>query len=198
MCTDQHAVEDDKDGSDKIDSVVVRIMQQRANCTCRVSLKNIQGSNTVRMRKWSALSSSAPELQNCGLAIDVYHLKPAGTKQKSYPINCTSGTDYRVINLQKNEVIDLKSRIIGGSLQEDTVCRYIETTLMQTTYESATTTYENKQISTEEMASTTVTKENFETSTETTKGFNKRKRRNFTVNIPNSSMSLASCKDYKQ
>lgn len=114
MCTDDHAVEDSFVSSYMTNSVVVRVMKQKANCICRVNLKNNTGSYSILMRKWSALISSAPELPSCGLTIDVNYLKGAETKNNSYPIQCTTGTS-RVTNLEKDVVIELKSRIINGT-----------------------------------------------------------------------------------
>ncbi|XP_063402251.1 uncharacterized protein LOC134686513 [Mytilus trossulus] len=195
MCTDDHAVEDSVDGSYLIDSVVVRVRKQKANCTCRVSLKDNAGSYSVSIRKWSALIGSAPELPNCGLAINVNHLKAAETKNNSYLIQCSTGAGNRVNNLQKDDVIELKSSIIEGIFTRG-YCMQIfrnhqqggpnvqlnlhcddpeEANTMNTTHTSATTHYNHRQLSTKEMALTTGTKENAETSTATTKEYNKEK-----------------------
>lgn len=114
MCTDGHAVEDSNDGNDQIDSVVVRVMKQKANCTCRVSLKNITGGYTVQMKKYLDLSSSAPLIENCGLAIIVDFPEVTGIISNLGTIQCTSGTKKRVIGLEQNGVIELKSKIIDG------------------------------------------------------------------------------------
>ncbi|VDI37155.1 Hypothetical predicted protein [Mytilus galloprovincialis] len=150
MCTNDHAVEDSVDSSYVTNSVVVRVMKQRANCTCHVSLNNNTGSYTVYVRKWSALKNSAPELPHCGLAIDVNFLNKAAEKKRNHQA--------RGPNVQLHIQCDDPDR----------------KTILPTTHESATTKYANKQISTsKEIALTTVTKENSKTSTVTTTEYNK-------------------------
>lgn len=115
MCTDDYAVEDNVDGNILIDSVVVRVMRQKANCICRVSLNNNVGNYSVDIEKWSALKTSAPELPNCGLAINVNYIKvTAEAKRNSYPIQCSTGTKRKEL-LHKNEFIELKSKILDGT-----------------------------------------------------------------------------------
>ncbi|XP_052088025.1 uncharacterized protein LOC127725212 isoform X2 [Mytilus californianus] len=219
MCTDEHVVEDSKDGYDKIDSVVVRVMEQKANCTCRVSLKNIKGSHIVQMRKYQGLSSSAPLTENCGLAIDVDYPEVIGYASNRYPINCISGTTKRVIGLEKNGVIELKSRIISGNFSRgycmqiyrdnlmsgDPVQLNIQcddpenTTTIPTTHASATTKYKNKQSSTDKIASTADTKGNAKTSTVTTKGYNKEEEIASTTNTnDNYKTSTVTTKGYNK
>lgn len=116
MCTNDHAVEDSVDSSYVTNSVVVRVMKQRANCICHVSLNNNTGSYTVYVRKWSALKNSAPELPHCGLAIDVNFLNKAAEKKRSnYSVQCSTGTSQRTEILQKNDFIELNSKIIDGN-----------------------------------------------------------------------------------
>lgn len=67
MCSDDQAVENSVDGTILSDSVVVRVMIQKANCICRVSLNNNDGSYSLNINKRS-------ELPNCGLVINVNYL----------------------------------------------------------------------------------------------------------------------------
>ncbi|XP_052060718.1 uncharacterized protein LOC127700996 [Mytilus californianus] len=115
MCTGKQAFEDNVDGRKLIDSVIIRVMKQKANCTCRVSLKNNTGKYSVQMKRYRSLNSSVPSTPNCGLAIDVDYTDTV-LKRNLDPIQCKNGTKKtRKIVLEKNGVIKLKSRIIGGN-----------------------------------------------------------------------------------
>ncbi|CAC5404787.1 HARBI1 [Mytilus coruscus] len=219
MCTDEHAVEDRNDGNDKVDSVVVRVMKQKGNCTCRVSLNNNSGSYTVQMKKYQELSSSAPLTENCGLAIDVDYPEVKGILRNLSPIECTSGTNNRVIILEKNSVIEMKSRIIGGNFTRG-YCMQIyrgylvnapevqiniqcddpeKTSTISTTHASATTKYKNKQIFTKEITLTTNSKENYKTPTVTTKRHNKEEEiTSITYTKENDEKSTVTTKGYNK
>ncbi|VDI39136.1 Hypothetical predicted protein [Mytilus galloprovincialis] len=112
MCTGDHAVEDSLDGRNLKDSVIVRVVKQKSNCTCRVSLNNNTGNYSVQMKRYRSWESSVPSTPNCGVAIDV---KVTGFKRNIDPIQCQNGIKKRKIVLENNSVIELKSRIIDGS-----------------------------------------------------------------------------------
>ena len=75
MCKSSSATEEASSGGYKVDSVVLSIMMQQNNCICRVTLDNqIQNSVAVGLRKYDGLTSSAPEKDDCGLAVDINHI----------------------------------------------------------------------------------------------------------------------------
>ncbi|XP_052088023.1 uncharacterized protein LOC127725207 [Mytilus californianus] len=115
MCTGDQAVEDSIDGTYVNDSVIVRVMKQKANCECRVSLINNTSNYSVLMRRYRGLGRVVPPTQNCGLAIDVHYHKVTGSERNLDPIKCRNGTKSREIGIEKNGVIKLKSKIISGN-----------------------------------------------------------------------------------
>ncbi|CAG2190228.1 unnamed protein product [Mytilus edulis] len=115
MCTGDFAVEDSEDGRNLKNSVIVRVVKQKANCTCRVSLTNITGNYSVHMKRYKNRPSSVPSTPTCGLAIDVNYHEVTGFKSNLEPIQCTNGSDKRHIILENNSVIELKSRFVGGN-----------------------------------------------------------------------------------
>lgn len=118
MCTADHAVENSEDGRNLKDSVIVRVVKQKAHCTCLVSLTNITGNYSVQMKRYRGWKNSVPSTPNCGLAIDVDYPEVTGLKRNVEPIQCTDGSDKREMVLENNGVIELKSRIIGGNFTE--------------------------------------------------------------------------------
>lgn len=113
MCTDDSVEEDSADGGRVVDSVLLRIAKQQNNCTCHVNLQSSRTNYTIYMSKYNGLSNSAPELHNCGLAVDVDYEDTSDTTRSLQSIECTSGTGVRAIDLGGNDLI-LKSRIILG------------------------------------------------------------------------------------
>ncbi|CAC5374153.1 unnamed protein product [Mytilus coruscus] len=65
------------------------------------------------MSKYEGLSKSAPEQQNCGLAVDVEYVDRSDTTRSLKSIECTDGTSMRSIGLEGSE-LKLKSKIIDG------------------------------------------------------------------------------------
>ncbi|VDI64166.1 Hypothetical predicted protein [Mytilus galloprovincialis] len=115
MCTGDHVFENSADGKKFKDSVIIRVMKQKANCTCRISLLNNIGSYSVQMRRYQNLEKTVPSTQNCGLAIDVDYPEVTGFIRNIDPIQCKNGTKKREIVLENDSVIELKSRVIPGN-----------------------------------------------------------------------------------
>ncbi|XP_052088022.1 uncharacterized protein LOC127725205 [Mytilus californianus] len=113
MCTDDSVVESSIYGGKTVDSVLLRITKQHNNCICHVSLQNTVTNYTIYMSKYEGFSNSAPEQQNCGLAVDVEYSDTSDITQSLQSIQCTIGTSMRSIALEGNE-LKLKSRIIAG------------------------------------------------------------------------------------
>ncbi|VDI61188.1 Hypothetical predicted protein [Mytilus galloprovincialis] len=119
MCSDDSVVEDSKDGSKAVDSVLLRINKQQNDCICHVNLHNNVTNYTIHMSKYEGLGSSAPEQQNCGLAVDVEYQETSGTTRNLTSIECTSGTNtIRSIALGGSE-LKLKTRIITDEPIDD-------------------------------------------------------------------------------
>jgi hypothetical protein len=75
MCKASSATEETSSGGYKVDSVVLRIVIQQNNCICRVTLDNqTEIPIAVGLRKYDGLTSSAPEKDDCGLAVDINHI----------------------------------------------------------------------------------------------------------------------------
>ncbi|XP_063402225.1 uncharacterized protein LOC134686489 [Mytilus trossulus] len=115
MCTNDIVEEESVYGSSRVDSVLLRITKQQNNCICHVSLQKTVHNYTIYMSKYDGRSSSAPELQNCGLVVDVEYVDTSDITQSLPPIECTSGTRMRSIELGDSQLI-FKSRIVDGDL----------------------------------------------------------------------------------
>lgn len=115
MCTNDFASEDSKTGSAAVDSVALRVMTQQDECKCEVSLQNQYNKHTVYMRKYGLLTSAAPEMDACGLAIDIVYTSSGTLPENKAPIECTKGTNTRSVLLSQNGALHLKSRIIGDN-----------------------------------------------------------------------------------
>jgi bacterioferritin-associated ferredoxin len=115
MCKSSSATEDTSNGAYKVDSVVVRIAMQQNNCICRVTLDNqIQNSVAVGLRKYDGLTSSAPEKDDCGLAVDINHISDMSTGNVIAPIECLVNETLRYTPLFQNGYLQFRSRIING------------------------------------------------------------------------------------
>ncbi|CAC5366900.1 unnamed protein product [Mytilus coruscus] len=114
MCTDASVEESSHYGSKRVDSVLLRITKHQNNCICHVTLPKTVTNFTIYMSKHDLMQSAAPEIQNCGLAVDVENVDISNTSRSLPPIECTSGTDVRSIVLGGNG-LRLKSRIINGN-----------------------------------------------------------------------------------
>ena len=113
MCKSNFATEDKPTGSDKVDSVLLRIMIQQDNCICRVTIDNQTQTVYTVLKKYNGLASSAPEESECGLAVDINHIPDMSTGNVTAPIGCLD--NYRFIRLFENTALQFKSRIINGT-----------------------------------------------------------------------------------
>jgi hypothetical protein len=115
MCKSSSAREETSSGSYNLDSVVLRIVMQQNNWTCRVTLDNqIQNSVVVGLRKCDGLPSSAPEKDDCGLAIDIYHIPDMSTGNVLAPIECLVNGTLRYAPMFQNGYLQFRSKIING------------------------------------------------------------------------------------
>lgn len=115
MCTNDFANEDPQNKGTTIDSVALRVMTQQDGCTCEVSLQNQFRVYSIFVRRYDLLTSAAPELKACGLAIDIDFTSPQHLPGSKASIECTQGTNSRSVSLSQNEVLYFKSRIIVGN-----------------------------------------------------------------------------------
>jgi len=125
MCKSGSVTEEKNSGSDRVDSVVLRIMTQQDNCICQVTLDNQIQPVSIGLRKYGGLTSSAPEEADCGLAVDVNHIPDISTGDGIAPIECVNNVDYRNIPLLQNSTLQFKSRIIDGSFTRGYCMRII-------------------------------------------------------------------------
>ncbi|XP_076078604.1 uncharacterized protein LOC143048682 [Mytilus galloprovincialis] len=187
MCTGDHVFENSADGKKFKDSVIIRVMKQKANCKCRISLLNNTGNYSVQMRRYQNLEKTVPSTQNCGLAIDVDYPEVTGFIRNIDPIQCKNGTKKREIVLENDSVIELKSRVIAGNFTRG-YCMHIfrddkskdpkvqlniqcDDPDETTTHVSAATTYKDKLQSEGEIVPTTAaTEDNDKTGSK--KGYN--------------------------
>ena len=88
MCKSRSVQEDAKNGESPFDSVVLRIMTQQDNCTCRVTIENQIETISIGLRKYGGLSSSAPDTYGCGLAVDITYLPDMLAGNVIAPIEC--------------------------------------------------------------------------------------------------------------
>ena len=115
MCKSSSATEETSSGSYRVDSVVLRIMMQQNNCICRVMLDNqIQKSVVVGLRKCDGLTSSAPEEDDCGLAVDINDIPDMSTGNVIAPIECLVNNTCRHTPLFQKSYLQFRSRIING------------------------------------------------------------------------------------
>ena len=115
MCKSSSAREETSSGSYNLDSVVLRIVMQQNNWTCRVTLDNqIQNSVVVGLRKCDGLPSSAPEKDDCGLAIDIYHIPDMSTGNVIAPIECLVNGILRYTPMFQNGYLQFRSKKING------------------------------------------------------------------------------------
>lgn len=114
MCVTNYAIEDDSNGGTTVDSVALRVMTQQDGCTCEVTLLNQQDIYTLYVRKYDLRINAAPENSACGFAIDMEYNVQNNHSGTEDPIECTKGTNTRLITLSKNGVLHLRSRIIDG------------------------------------------------------------------------------------
>ena len=114
MCKSNSATEETSSGGSRVDSVVLRIMIQKDDCICRVTLDN-QKENpvVVGLNKFDGFLSSAPEAVNCGLAVDINHIPDMSTGNVIAPIEClVNGT--RHTPLFQKSYLQFRSSIIHG------------------------------------------------------------------------------------
>lgn len=115
MCTTGYATEDKNNGGTTADSVALRVTTQQDGCSCEVTLLNQQDIYTLYMRKYDLNTIAAPENAACGLLIDINYNIPNNYPVNNNSIECTDGTDDRLIGLLKNGFINLRSRVISGT-----------------------------------------------------------------------------------
>jgi hypothetical protein len=88
MCTSSSATEKASSGGFKVDSVVLRIMTREDGCICRVMIDNHIDTVGVGIRTVDGLTSSAPVVAECGLAVDINHIPKMSTGNVIAPIEC--------------------------------------------------------------------------------------------------------------
>lgn len=115
MCTSDSTYEELSNGGPITDSVALRVMTKQDGCICEVSLQNQHNIQTIFMRKYSLLTSAAPEHKSCGLTIDIDYTSPETLKENKTSIECTEGTNTRSFELSKNGVLNFRSRNISGT-----------------------------------------------------------------------------------
>ena len=115
MCMSSSATEEKNNGNFPADSVVLRIRIQQDNCICRVTIDNQMQPISIGMGKYKDRVSSAPEYNECGLAVDITHIPKMSTGNGTAPIECTENVDYRTMHLLKNSSLEFKSRIRNGN-----------------------------------------------------------------------------------
>jgi hypothetical protein len=99
MCRTNSATDEQHSGSDKVNSVVLRIMIQQDNCICRVTIDNQVEPVYIDLGKYDSLISSAPEVNECGLAVDINHIPDMSTGNVITPIVCIDNVNLRSISL---------------------------------------------------------------------------------------------------
>jgi hypothetical protein len=115
MCTSSYATEEKPSGGDNIDSAVLHIMIQHDNCICRVTIYNQVEPVYIGLEKYDRLTSSAPEENGCGLAVDITHIPEMSTESVIAPIECTENVNLRKISLPQSSTLEFISRIIDGT-----------------------------------------------------------------------------------
>jgi hypothetical protein len=115
MCTSSSATEETSSGGNRVNSVVLRIMTQQDDCICPVTITNQIQPIYVGLTKYDGLSSSAPKVNRCGLAVDINHTPNISTGNVIAPIECINDVAYRTILLLPNNALQFKSRIINGN-----------------------------------------------------------------------------------
>jgi hypothetical protein len=115
MCKSRFATEEKPFGSDKVDSVVLRIMIQQDDCICRVNIENQIELVYIGLGKYDGHISSAPVDSQCGLAVDINHIPDMSTENVIAPIECIDNVDVRSFPLPQNSTLQFKSRIINGA-----------------------------------------------------------------------------------
>lgn len=112
MCQATTAVEDDHDGSGKLESVFLSLIKQENNCSCNVSAKNVQNFVNVNITRLNNLK----EQSLCGMEIDIYFVKTDEIKQqKSIPTKCNSTENTIQFSLFVNEYLRFTSRIVNAN-----------------------------------------------------------------------------------
>ena len=115
MCKSSSATEEANSGGSKVDSVVLRIMTQKDDCICRVTLDNQQDNPVdVGLSKFDDFLTSAPEKADCGLAVDVNHIPAMSTGNVIAPIECPVNGTRRHIPLFQKSYLQFRSWIING------------------------------------------------------------------------------------
>ena len=114
MCKSSSATEERSSGSFKVDSVALRIMTQEDDCICRVMIDNQTDTIGVGIRKFNGLTASAPVEADCGLAIDINHIRDMSTGNVIAPIECLVNDTIRHTPMFQNGYLQFRSRIING------------------------------------------------------------------------------------
>ena len=115
MCKSRSVQEDAKNGKSPFDSVVLRIMTQQDNCTCRVTIENQIETISIGLRKYGGLSSSASDTYGCGLAVDINYIPDMLAGNVIAPIECLVNDKFRNIPVEQKSALQFKSRIINGT-----------------------------------------------------------------------------------
>ena len=113
ICKSSSATKETIYGSYMVDSVVLRIMIQKDNCVCRVTIDNQTQPVYLRFGRYDG--SSTPEVGECGLAVDINHIPDMSTGNAIAPIECLSNVENRTIPLLPNSTLQFKTRIINGT-----------------------------------------------------------------------------------
>jgi hypothetical protein len=69
----------------------------------------------VGIRKYDGLTASAPEEDDCGLAVDINHIPDMSTGNVIAPIECLLNGTRRYTPLLQNGYLQFRSRIINGN-----------------------------------------------------------------------------------
>jgi hypothetical protein len=115
MCKSSSATEETSSGHYKVDSVILRIMTQQDDCICRVMIDNQKDTVSVGIRKFDGFITSAPEVAECGLAVDVNHIPNMSAGNVIAPIECLVNDTFRHTPLFQKSYLQFRSRIIHGS-----------------------------------------------------------------------------------
>ena len=115
MCKSSSAKEETGSGGFKVDSVVLRIMTQEDDCICRVMIDNHIDTVGVGIRTVDGLTSSAPVVAECGLAVDINHIPKMSTGNVIAPIECLVNDTIRHTLLFQKGYLQFRSRIINGN-----------------------------------------------------------------------------------
>lgn len=115
MCQTTKAMEDDEDGNNNFDSVALSLTEQKNNCSCYLSVKNVTSSSSSLYIKQYNYVGRQP---SCGMEIDIdqHRSNPHEIVPLPGPIpsRCNSTVTQNMFSLLKNETLQFISRIVDG------------------------------------------------------------------------------------